>query len=86
MLAKFSRLAKMVDRVADQNGIAHKHIVDHPKLLEELGLEKEELDASLIHEARCYHLSEMNRITRGGLYTGANYDFIPESTSGILAL
>ncbi len=66
----FSRLAVILDKLADKHGIGPEHLPGRPELLATAGLEPEDVDREAIQEAQRLHRHEMRRIIKDG---GATY-------------
>lgn len=62
MASKYSPLAIAIDAVADREGIDPAHVRRFPDLLDELGLEAEDIDNELALEARLCGYAELNAI------------------------
>lgn len=59
---KPSQIALIVDAIAEANGIAARHVVRFPKLLEPYGLDPDDIDPATIEEAEAWHGHEVQRI------------------------
>lgn len=62
MPRQFTPLARVLDAIADREGIDPAHIRRFPDLLAEAGLEAEDLDNELATEARQCGYAELNVI------------------------
>ena len=67
-LQKFSRVAHILDKLANREGIDAKHVAVRPDLLDEVGLEPDDIDAEVVVEAQTLHHEIMygihNRVSR----------------------
>ena len=59
---KVSKLAKLLDKIADRTGMGPEHIWQHPELLDGTILEPEDICQELVTEARVWHRFQMQKI------------------------
>ncbi len=67
-LQKFSRVAVILDKLANREGIDAKHVAQRVDLLEEMGMEPDDIDDEVVIEAQKLHREIMyglhNRVSR----------------------
>ena len=61
-LQKYSRMARILDEVADLNGINPRDVPGHPQMLTPYGLDPEDITPEIIGEAMLVHRSAMQDI------------------------